>query len=168
MSETRFHGARTKEETDITKVINDIDSSVIGVIVVADDADEDAFPLNTPTLITRPQSMLGKAGTTGTLYKTLKAISDQASAKVIVVRVAAAKPPEPKAYRHTARQRHSKRSTVRTHPLPATIHRTPQHARIAPISLYLMDTPTHPAARAFPRHLRVVNTPFFVHLQSPS
>ncbi len=65
MSETRFHGARTKEETDITKVINDIDSSVIGVIVIADDADEDAFPLNTPTLITRPQSMLGKAGKTG-------------------------------------------------------------------------------------------------------
>lgn len=94
MSETRFHGARTKEETDITRVINDIDSSVIGVIVVADDADEDAFPLNIPTLITRPQSMLGKAGKTGTLYKTLKAISDQASAKIIVVRVATAKPPE--------------------------------------------------------------------------
>ena len=94
MSETRFHGARTKEETDITRVINDIDSSVIGVIVIADDADEDAFPLNIPTLITRPQSMLGKAGKTGTLYKTLKAISDQASAKIIVVRVATAKPPE--------------------------------------------------------------------------
>lgn len=104
MSETRFHGARTKEETDITKVISDIDSSVIGVIVIADDADEDAFPLNTPTLITRPQSMLGKAGKTGTLYKTLKAISDQVSTKIIVVRVAAAKQPEGDAEAETQSQ----------------------------------------------------------------
>nr|CDS57650.1 hypothetical protein SYMBAF_30003 [Serratia symbiotica] len=34
--------------------------------------------------------MLGKAGKTGSLYKTLKAIADQTSPKVIVVRVAAA------------------------------------------------------------------------------
>ncbi|EDM1734976.1 phage tail protein, partial [Salmonella enterica subsp. enterica serovar Typhimurium] len=88
MAETRFHGARTKEETDLITAINDIDSSVIGLVAVADDADEDTFPLNTPTLITRVQSVLGKAGTTGSLYKTLKAISDQCSPKVIVVRVA--------------------------------------------------------------------------------
>lgn len=93
MSETRFHGARTKEETDLITAINDIDSSVIGVIAVADDADEDAFPLNTPTLVVRAKSMLGKAGKTGSLYKTLKAISDQCSPKIIVVRVAAAKAP---------------------------------------------------------------------------
>lgn len=94
MSETRFHGARTKEETDLVTEINDIDSSVIGVIAVADDADEEAFPLNTPTLVTRAKSMLGKAGKTGSLYKTLKAISDQCSPKIIVVRVAEAKAPE--------------------------------------------------------------------------
>lgn len=94
MSETRFHGARTKEETDLITAINDIDSSVIGLVAVADDADEDAFPLNTPILLTRVQSVLGKAGKTGTLYKTLKAISDQCSPKVIVVRVAEAKPAE--------------------------------------------------------------------------
>ncbi|MFH0364413.1 phage tail sheath subtilisin-like domain-containing protein [Escherichia coli] len=88
MAETRFHGARTKEETDLITAINDIDSSVIGLVAVADDADEDAFPLNTPTLITRVQSVLGKAGKTGSLYKTLKAISDQCSPKVVVVRVA--------------------------------------------------------------------------------
>lgn len=93
MSETRFHGARTKEETDLITAINDIDSSVIGLIAVADDADEDAFPLNTPTLVTRAKSMLGKAGTTGSLYKSLKAISDQCSPKIIVVRVAEAEAP---------------------------------------------------------------------------
>lgn len=94
MAETRFHGARTKEETDLITAINDIDSSVIGLVAVADDADEDTFPLNTPTLITRVQSVLGKAGTTGSLYKTLKAISDQCSPKVVVVRVAEEKAAE--------------------------------------------------------------------------
>ncbi|EFO4321324.1 phage tail protein [Enterobacter kobei] len=94
MAETRFHGARTKEETDLITAINDIDSSVIGLVAVADDADEDAFPLNTPTLITRVQSVLGKAGKTGSLYKTLKAISDQCSPKVVVVRVAEEKAAE--------------------------------------------------------------------------
>ncbi|MEC9749857.1 phage tail protein, partial [Escherichia coli] len=87
MSETRFHGARVKENTDLVTAINDIDSSVIGIVATADDADSDAFPLNRPVLITRVANVLGKAGITGTLYKTLKAISDQTSPKVIVVRV---------------------------------------------------------------------------------
>lgn len=90
MSETRFHGVRVRENTDLVTAINDIDSSVIGVVCVADDADPDTFPLNTPVLLTRVNTVLGKAGKTGSLYKTLKAISDQTSPKVIVVRVAAA------------------------------------------------------------------------------
>ncbi len=90
MSETRFHGARVKEETDLVAAINDIDSSVIGLVAVADDADADTFPLNTPVLITRAQTVLGSAGKTGSLYKSLKAIADQCSPKIIVVRVAAA------------------------------------------------------------------------------
>ena len=32
MSETRFHGARVKENTDLVTAINDIDSSVIGIV----------------------------------------------------------------------------------------------------------------------------------------
>ncbi|EKM8119096.1 phage tail sheath family protein [Enterobacter hormaechei] len=104
MAETRFHGARTKEETDLITAINDIDSSVIGLVAVADDADEDTFPLNTPTLITRVQSVLGKAGTTGSLYKTLKAISDQCSPKVVVVRVAEEKAAEEGAEAQTQSQ----------------------------------------------------------------
>jgi phage tail sheath protein FI len=39
-------------------------------------------------LVTRVISVLGKAGKTGSLYKSLKAISDQVSTRVIVVRVA--------------------------------------------------------------------------------
>ncbi|TKK13142.1 phage tail sheath subtilisin-like domain-containing protein [Pantoea agglomerans] len=90
MADTRFHGARVKENTDLETAINDIDSSVIGIIAVADDADADLFPLDTPVLLTRVRSVLGRAGKTGTLYKSLKAISDQCSPRVIVVRVAAA------------------------------------------------------------------------------
>jgi len=90
MSETRFHGVRVRENTDLVTVINDIESNVIGIVAVADDADAEAFPLNTPVLLTRVNSVLGKTGKTGSLYKTLKAISDQTSPKVIVVRVAAA------------------------------------------------------------------------------
>lgn len=90
MSETRFHGVRVRENTDLVTAINDIESSVIGVVAVADDADAETFPLNTPVLLTRVNNVLGKAGKTGSLYKTLKAIADQTSPKVIVVRVAAA------------------------------------------------------------------------------
>lgn len=90
MVDTRFHGARVKENKDLETAINDIDSSIIGIIAVADDADADLFPLDTPVLLTRVRSALGRAGKTGTLYKSLKAISDQCSPRVIVVRVAAA------------------------------------------------------------------------------
>ncbi|STE53226.1 Phage tail sheath protein [Edwardsiella tarda] len=91
MSESRFHGARVHEKTDLANPYNDIDSSVVGLVAVADDADAETFPLNKPVLLTRIEPLLGKAGKTGSLYKSLKAIADQASTKVIVVRVPAAK-----------------------------------------------------------------------------
>jgi len=92
MAEERFHGARVKENAELVTAIDDIDSSVIGIVAVADDADEETFPLNTPVLLRRVSSVLSKAGKTGTLYKSLKAISDQCSPRTIVVRVAEAKP----------------------------------------------------------------------------
>ncbi|KNC89870.1 phage tail sheath family protein [Trabulsiella odontotermitis] len=90
MAEDRFHGARVRESTDLVTAINDIDSSVIGIVAVAEDADDDTFPLNTPVLLTRVDSVLGKAGKTGSLYKALKAIADQTSPQVVVVRVGVA------------------------------------------------------------------------------
>ncbi len=90
MTDNFFHGSRVKENTDLQTAINDVDSTVIGLVAVADDADATTFPLNMPVLITRVISVLGKAGKTGSLYKSLKAISDQVSTRVIVVRVAAA------------------------------------------------------------------------------
>ncbi len=44
MSETRFHGVRVRENTDLVTAINDVESSVIGVVAVADDADAETFP----------------------------------------------------------------------------------------------------------------------------
>jgi phage tail sheath protein FI len=85
---TFHHGTRTTETTDLSDAINDIDSSVIGVVCTADDADATTFPLDTPVLITRVISVLGQAGSTGTLKTVLTAISNQCSPRVVVVRVA--------------------------------------------------------------------------------
>ena len=97
MATNYHHGVTVTETTDLSTMITDIDSAVIGVVCTADDADETAFPLDTPVLITRVANMLGKAGKTGTLFTTLKAISDQTSPQTIVIRVADAaniEPPE--------------------------------------------------------------------------
>ncbi|VDZ54844.1 Phage tail sheath protein [Serratia odorifera] len=88
MATNYHHGVTVKETTDLSTMITDIDSAVIGVVCIADDADKDAFPLDTPVLITRVATVLGKAGKTGTLFTTLKAISDQTSPQTIVIRVA--------------------------------------------------------------------------------
>ncbi|WP_192457693.1 phage tail sheath subtilisin-like domain-containing protein [Musicola keenii] len=88
MSDTYHHGVSVGESTDLSTIITDIQSAVIGVVCTADDADASTFPLNEPVLLTRVAKVLGKAGKTGTLYKTLKAISDQTSPYTIVVRVA--------------------------------------------------------------------------------
>ncbi|HIH6044217.1 TPA: phage tail sheath protein, partial [Proteus mirabilis] len=50
--------------------------------------DEKTFPLNKPVLLTDVSQAIGKAGKTGTLASTLKAIADQAKPITIVVRVA--------------------------------------------------------------------------------
>jgi Phage tail sheath protein FI len=60
MTDNFFHGARVKEETDLQTAINDIDSTVIGLVAVADDADPETFPLNTPVLLTRVITALGE------------------------------------------------------------------------------------------------------------
>lgn len=93
---TFHHGVSVTETTELSTLIRDIDSSVIGVVCTADDADAQTFPLDTPTLLIRVNSVLGKAGKTGTLYTTLKAIADQCSPKIVVIRVADAANVKPK------------------------------------------------------------------------
>ncbi|MGM0563670.1 MAG: phage tail sheath protein [Pseudomonadota bacterium] len=49
--------------------------------------ENEAFPLNTPVLVTDILTAMGQAGAGGTLYAALDAIADQAKAPTIVVRV---------------------------------------------------------------------------------
>jgi hypothetical protein len=88
MSLTDYHhGVRVLEVTEGERPIRTINTSVIGLIATADDADATAFPLNVPVLLTNVLTAMGKAGTTGTLAKALKAFSDQGRPLTIVVRV---------------------------------------------------------------------------------
>lgn len=81
------HGVKTLELNDGTRPIQTVSSSIIGMVCTASDADPDQFPLNTPVLITNTQAAIDKAGTQGTLARSLQAIADQANAATVVVRV---------------------------------------------------------------------------------
>ena len=81
------HGVRVVEINEGTRPIRVIDTSIIGLVATAPDADAIAFPLDTPVLITNVLTASGKAGTTGTLAKALDAIADQTNTLVVVVRV---------------------------------------------------------------------------------
>lgn len=86
-----LHGVEVLEIDSGSRVIQTVKSSVIGIVGTAPNADPDAFPINTPTLIAgsqREAAKLDLLGTgEGTLPKALDAILDQIGAVVIVVRV---------------------------------------------------------------------------------
>lgn len=88
MTASRHHGITANEFTHGVRSISDISTAVIGMVCTADDADETAFPLNTPVFHTSAYNVLGKAGEKGTLAKSLDAIIDQADAQIVIVRVA--------------------------------------------------------------------------------
>ena len=81
------HGVRVVEINEGRRPIRTIATAIIGIVCTAADADAAAFPLNTPVLITNVLTALGKAGTTGTLAKTLDAIADQGAPVIVAVRV---------------------------------------------------------------------------------
>lgn len=82
------HGVRVIEKTEGTRPIRVINTSIIGLVATAADADPLTFPLDTPVLVTNVYSAMAKAGTTGTLKKSLEAIASQARPLTVVVRVA--------------------------------------------------------------------------------
>lgn len=82
------HGVQVVEINDGTRVITTVSTAIIGMVCTANDADEKAFPLNTPVLITDVIAAQGKAGKTGTLLPALTAIGDQCKPVTVVVRVA--------------------------------------------------------------------------------
>ncbi|MFM2477326.1 phage tail sheath protein [Celerinatantimonas sp. MCCC 1A17872] len=82
------HGTRVTEITEGSRVITTVSSAIIGMVCTAEDADESAFPLNKPVLLTNVKNAISDAGVKGTLAAALDAISDQASPVTVVVRVA--------------------------------------------------------------------------------
>lgn len=83
----RHHGVRVIEINEGSRPIRFMSTAVIGVVCTAADADATAYPLNTPVLVTDVQAGQAKAGTQGTLRKTLAAIALQTKAPTVVVRV---------------------------------------------------------------------------------
>lgn len=88
MATDYHHGVRVVEVNDGIRTIRTIATAVIGIVCTSDDADATYFPLNTPVLVTNIMTAIGKAGTDGTLAKTLDAIADHGAPIVVVVRVA--------------------------------------------------------------------------------
>src|SRR5574337_285769 len=82
------HGVRVVEISEGVRPIRVINTAIIGIVCTAPDADAAYFPLDTPVLITSVLTALGKAGTAGTLAKTLDAIADQGAPVIVAVRVA--------------------------------------------------------------------------------
>ena len=89
MPTSYHHGVRVIELNEAARPIRTVSTAVIGLVAHAGDADAATFPLNTPALITDVQSALGRAGTQGTLAASLRAIADQCSPVVVVVRIEA-------------------------------------------------------------------------------
>lgn len=82
------HGVRVHELTDGRRPIRTIETAVVGLVATGSDADAAAFPLDTPVLVTDVLTASGKAGSLGTLARTLDAIADHGSPATVVVRVA--------------------------------------------------------------------------------
>lgn len=81
------HGVRVLEINEGTRTLTTIATAVVGMVCTADDADASVFPLNTPVLISNVATASGSAGDTGTLARSLEAISKQSLPITVVVRV---------------------------------------------------------------------------------
>jgi uncharacterized protein len=87
MGDQFHHGVRVIEINEGTRTIQTISTAVIGLVCTAPDADAKFFPINQPVLITSVQKAIGKAGTKGTMLRTLNAIAKQTNPIIVMVRV---------------------------------------------------------------------------------
>lgn len=87
MATDYHHGVRVLEINEGTRSIRTVSTAVVGFVATGGSADETAFPLNTPVLVTNVQTAIAKAGTTGTLPRVLDAIASQCKPVTVVVRV---------------------------------------------------------------------------------
>lgn len=91
MSTQRMHGITANEFTKGARPISDISTNIIGMVCTAEDADEKTFPTGKPVFHTSAAGVLDKAGTKGTLAKSLDGIIDQTDAQIVIVRVETSK-----------------------------------------------------------------------------
>jgi phage tail sheath protein FI len=82
------HGITLTEISEGARTLTAVSTAIIGLVATATDADADTFPLDRPVAISDIETAIGKAGVTGTLALSLRAIADQARPIVVVVRVA--------------------------------------------------------------------------------
>lgn len=83
-----LHGIRVTEVKRQARGLATVATAVIGLVATAPDATAGAFPLDTPVKVTNIEDAIAAAGATGTLRLALRAIGGQASAPIVVVRVA--------------------------------------------------------------------------------
>lgn len=93
MAEDYHHGVRVIEVDDGTRPLRTPSTATVGFVATAEDADPITFPLNTPVLATNISAAAGKAGTKGTLARTLEAIGAQINPATVIVRVAEGETP---------------------------------------------------------------------------
>ena len=91
MSTEYLHGVRVLEINNGARPIRTASTAVIGLVATAEDADAQVFPENRAVLITHLPDAIAKAGSKGTLAKTLYAIHKQINALTVVVRVPTSK-----------------------------------------------------------------------------
>jgi phage tail sheath protein FI len=82
------HGISVTEAASASRTLRTVATAIIGLVATAPAAQADAFPLNTPVLVTDIEAAIIAAGNTGTLRAALEGIADQVRAPVVVVRVA--------------------------------------------------------------------------------
>lgn len=83
----RSHGVRITEVAAGELSLTVVATSVWGIVVQASDADEEAFPLGAPVLVTDFTAAIEAAGVAGTLERSLRAISSNGRSIGVVVRV---------------------------------------------------------------------------------
>lgn len=104
MSEPFLHGIEIVEVDGGSRPIQVVATSIIGIVGTAPRADASAFPLNTPVVIANSRTLAAKLlantpmgpdgtipaspATDGTLPDAIDSILDQASATIVVIRVA--------------------------------------------------------------------------------
>lgn len=81
------HGITVTEVSNGVRTLTAVSTAIIGLVATAADANAATFPLDTPVLISDVEAAIGKAGVTGTLSRSLRAIADQTRPIIVVIRV---------------------------------------------------------------------------------